>query len=62
MCLFRFKSPRTPGLLGFARMQSELADLLGREVDLVHRRAIEQSENYIRRKAILGSAQVIYAA
>ncbi|HBQ28387.1 MAG TPA: DNA polymerase subunit beta, partial [Desulfotomaculum sp.] len=34
---------------------------LGREVDLVEKTAIEQSRNYLRRKAILSSAEMIYA-
>jgi len=43
-------------------MESELASLLGRRVDLVTRRAIEQSENWIRRRAILESAERIHLA
>jgi len=34
--------------------------IFGRNVDLVSRRGVERSQNYIRRKAILSSAQVIY--
>ncbi len=49
-------------LLDHAQMQDELSELLGRSVDLVSRRGIEGSRNYIRRKAILGSAEVIYEA
>ncbi|MDE2796860.1 MAG: nucleotidyltransferase family protein [Gemmatimonadota bacterium] len=60
--LVRFKSKRTPGLFGIARMERELADLMARRVDLVNRAAIEGSRNYIRRKAILDSARVLYAA
>ncbi len=60
--LIRFKTERTPGLFGIAGMEQELADLLARKVDLVHRAAIEESRNYIRRKAILESARVVYAA
>ena len=59
--LIRFKSERTPGLFGMAGMQQELADLFARRVDLVSRAAIEESRNYIRRKAILESARVVYA-
>ncbi|MDE2677202.1 MAG: nucleotidyltransferase [Gemmatimonadetes bacterium] len=59
--LLRFKSERTPGLFGIARMEREMARLLARKVDLVNRAAIEQSRNYIRRKAILESARVVYA-
>ena len=59
--LIRFRSERTPGLFGMAGMQRELADLFARRVDLVSRAAIEESRNYIRRKAILESARVVYA-
>ena len=59
--LVRFRSERTPGLFGMARMQRELADMCHRRVDLVHRPSIERSRNYIRRKEILESAEVVYA-
>ena len=42
-------------------MQDELKDLFGRDVDLVSRRGIERSNNYIRRREIIDSARVIYA-
>jgi len=44
------------------QMQEELVEILGRDADLVSRRAIEASRNYIRRKAILSSAEVVYGA
>lgn len=44
-------------LFDLVRMEDELSELLGRRVDLVERKAVEQSENYIRRKHILGSLQ-----
>jgi uncharacterized protein len=50
------------GLFDLVTMQRELASIFGREVDLVDRAAIEKSQNYIRRKAILGNFEVIYAA
>ena len=59
--LVRFRSERTPGLFGIARMERELAELLARRVDLVTRAAIDGSRNYIRRRAILESARVVYA-
>ena len=59
--LIRFRSERTPGLFGMAGMQRELAELCARRVDLVSRAAIEESRNYIRRKSILETAQVVYA-
>jgi uncharacterized protein len=43
-------------------MEEELAALLSRKVDLVSRRAIERSSNWIRRKAILETAEPFYAA
>ena len=43
-------------------MEDELKALLGRQVDLVSRDAVERSRNWIRRNAILSSAQVVYAA
>jgi len=49
-------------LFDLGDIEDELAEILGRKVDLVLRRGIERSPNYIRRKAILSSAEVIYAA
>jgi hypothetical protein len=43
-------------------MESELELLLARPVDLLDREEVEQSPNWLRRQAILGSAKVIYAA
>ena len=50
------------GLFDLVKMEHELEAILGREVDLVERSAIEHSENYIRRKSILQNQEVIYAA
>jgi uncharacterized protein len=36
--------------------------ILGRNVDLIDRRAIELSRNYIRRRHILSEAEAIYVA
>ncbi len=49
-------------LFDWVSMQNELKAIIGRDVDLVERSAIEQSENYIRRRSILKHLQVIYAA
>ena len=43
-------------------MQEDLSEILGREADLVPRVAVEDSRNYIRKKSILGSAEVFYAS
>ena len=45
----------------FFDMRSELAQLIGRNVDLISKRGIENSRNPLRRKTILESAQIIYA-
>ena len=49
-------------LLDHVEMQDELEAILGRPVDLLTRAGIERSQNYLRRRAILNSAEVIYAA
>ncbi|MEX1206146.1 MAG: nucleotidyltransferase domain-containing protein [Dongiaceae bacterium] len=49
-------------LADLLRMEDELGAILGRRVDLVERDAVERSENYIRRRHILRSAEPIYVA
>ncbi|MEN3001958.1 MAG: nucleotidyltransferase domain-containing protein [Armatimonadota bacterium] len=44
------------------RAESEFSALFGRKVELISREGVERSANYIRRKAILESAEVLYAA
>ena len=56
-----FESEAPWGLFAFEQMRDELSELLGREVDLTTRQAVEKSRNYIRRKHILKEAQVIHA-
>jgi uncharacterized protein len=48
------------GLLEHVQMQQELKTILGREVDLISKRAIEHSANWIYRKNILSTAQPIH--
>jgi hypothetical protein len=42
-------------------MEEELAEALGRAVDILTRRAVQRSPNWIRRQSILESAEVVYA-
>ncbi len=49
-------------LMDHVAMEEELTGMVGRKVDLVSRRAIERSSNWIRRKAILESAEPYFAA
>jgi predicted nucleotidyltransferase len=48
-------------LFDFVDMQDELQAILERPVDLLSRRGVEADPNYLRRQAILNSAQVVYA-
>lgn len=49
-------------LFDMVHMQEELKTIFGREVDLISKRGLENSRNYLRRKNILDSAQVIHVA
>ena len=49
-------------LLAHVQMQQELSTLLQRPIDLISKRALEQSSNWVRRQAILNTAQVIVSA
>lgn len=60
--LISFDDEARPTLLDMVRMEDKLTELFGRPADLLERDAIEASGNTIRRKAILGSAETIYAA
>jgi uncharacterized protein len=60
--LVDFKPGVERSLLDLVSMTDELKAIFGREVDLVTRNAVENSENYIRRKAILSSLEVVYAS
>jgi uncharacterized protein len=60
--LVTFASDAGWSLFDHVAMQEELSVLLGRKVDLVSRRAVEQSDNWIRRRAILDTAEPYYAA
>ncbi len=59
--LVDFEIDRTPRLTVLAEMERELSGTFGRGVDLVRRSAVERSRNHIRRRAILESAEEIYA-
>jgi uncharacterized protein len=52
----------TPSLFDHIDMQDELEAIFGRRVDLISKKGIETSRNPYRKKAILESARVVYAA
>jgi len=60
--LVTFEADANWGLLDQTTMESEPTALLGRKVDLVSRRAVERSANWIRRQAILDSAETVHVA
>ncbi len=49
-------------LLDQVQMEQELAQLFQRKIDLYTKQAVEQNHNWLRRREILNTAQVIYAA
>ena len=57
--LAEFEPNARYSLFDLVDMEDELKEIMGREVDLVTRKGIERSPNHIRRKAILGSAEVV---
>ncbi len=60
--LVTFQPEARWGLFDHFRMERELVERLGREVDLVTLRSVESSPNWIRRREILQTARTIYAA
>jgi uncharacterized protein len=58
--LARFAPDADWSLFDHARMERELIEILGREVDLVNRSAVERSPNWIRRREILRTARALY--
>lgn len=60
--LVQFAGSAKPSLFDLVRMKGELEKLVGREVYLVTKPAIEASRNRIRRRSILESARPVYAA
>lgn len=58
--LVAFAEEARHSLFDMVRMEWELEEIFVRKVDLVSRRGIERSSNYLRRKAILESAETIH--
>ncbi len=59
--LISFSPDADWSLLDHVQMQQELRALFNREVDLISRRALERSPNWLRRQEILGTAQIIFS-
>ncbi len=59
--LARFHPDARHTLLDLVSLEDELKEILGREVQVAERATVEADRNYIRRKAILHSAEIVYA-
>ena len=59
--LVTFKPSFRRGLTETLQIRDEFQSILGRDVDLIVKSAIERSDNGLRKRNILESAQVIYA-
>ena len=60
--LIAFSDGARHTLFDMVHMEEELKALFRRDVDLTERAGIEQSRNYLRRRAVLQSVETIYAA
>lgn len=58
--LVAFSADADWGLLDHVRMKQELQLLLGRDVDLITRRALESSANWLLRDDILATARTLF--
>ena len=58
--LVSFQESTDWGLFDHVQMRLDLVDIFKRKVDLVTRRALEQSQNDLLRERILNTAKVIY--
>jgi len=49
-------------LLDLPEMKEQLEVILGRDVDLLTRRGVEQARNPLRKREILSSAEIVYGS
>jgi uncharacterized protein len=60
--LYVFEDKAKHSLFSKVRIKEELENLFGRPVDLISRKALEDSRNIYKKKAILEHTKVIYVA
>ncbi len=60
--LVTFAPQARRSLFDLIQMRDELKQLLGRKVDVLTRKSVEQSHNWLRKQNILNSARVIYVS
>ena len=58
--LVRYGPAPNRSLVDHVAMARELTELIGRKVDLVSKRGVENSRNWIIRRNILNSAELVY--
>jgi predicted nucleotidyltransferase len=58
--LVSFSADADWGLLDHLKMEEELTAIFNRKIDLLTKRAVEQSHNHLRRQEILRTAEVVY--
>ncbi|MBD2122596.1 nucleotidyltransferase family protein [Trichocoleus sp. FACHB-262] len=59
--MVQFHPEAHPTFSTLDQMETELKTIFHRDIDLITRQGIKTSRNYLRRQAILSSAQVVYA-
>jgi len=59
--LVEFDTDADWSLLNHIQMQKELQTLLSRKVDLISRRALERSRNWLFRQEVLSTAKVFFS-
>ncbi len=59
--LVTFAADAEWGLFDHIKMQQELQALLQRNVDLISKRALARSQNWLRRQEILNTAQILFS-
>lgn len=60
--LVTFEPDHEWSVLDHLRMEGELREIVGRDVEIVSARAIEENANWLTRQSIIDTAQRIYAA
>ena len=58
--LVRYEAGAHWSLIDHIGIENELAAIMGRKVDLVSKPAVEKSDNWLRRRNILDSAELVY--
>ena len=58
--LIEFNRTTKYGLFEMVEMKEELEKIFGRKIDLITKKGLENSRNYLRTKSILSNTKVIY--